>query len=87
MLLHNLNKVVKTGEDFHKQLIEGIPQEFEVLDGGITVNLKVSLRERNPPCTLHFSTTATRKGVEGMSKGDLIVYISRVCKDPCEENN
>jgi hypothetical protein len=24
-LLHNLNKVVKTGEDFHKELIENIP--------------------------------------------------------------
>ena len=24
-LLHNLNKVVKTGEDFHKELIEGLP--------------------------------------------------------------
>ena len=24
-LLHNLNKVVKTGEDFHKELIDNIP--------------------------------------------------------------
>ena len=24
-LLHNLNKVVKTGEDFHKELIENVP--------------------------------------------------------------
>jgi hypothetical protein len=24
-LLHNLNKVVKTGEDYHKQLDEGMP--------------------------------------------------------------
>jgi hypothetical protein len=24
-LLHNLNKVVKTGEDFHKELVENVP--------------------------------------------------------------
>jgi|LauGreDrversion4_2_1035121.scaffolds.fasta_scaffold147011_1 uncharacterized protein (UPF0128 family) len=53
-LLHNLNKVVKTGEDFHKELIENVPLDLEVLDSGITVNLKVILRDRNAPCTLHF---------------------------------
>jgi len=41
-LLHNLNKVVKTqGEDFHRELIESMPVELEVFDGGLTVNLKI----------------------------------------------
>jgi hypothetical protein len=55
-LLHNLNKVVKTqGEDFHTELVEGIQSEFEVFDGGLTVNLKISLRDKNPPCIITFS--------------------------------
>jgi hypothetical protein len=89
-LLHNLNKVVKTGEDFHKELIENIPQEFEVFDGGITVNLKVNLKDRNPPCTLNFSYMeqskfANSKGfVETKPLGDLFVYVSKTCKDPSE---
>jgi hypothetical protein len=54
-LLHNLNKVVKTGEDFHKELLEHAPIDLDVVDGGITVNLKISLRDRNPPCIIHFN--------------------------------
>jgi hypothetical protein len=56
-LLHNLNKVIKTtGEDFHRQIYEGLPTECEVMDGGsITQNLKVTLKDMNPPCILHFS--------------------------------
>jgi hypothetical protein len=54
-LLHNLNKVVQIGEDYHTVLYENTPQEIDVLDGGgITNNLKVDLKGRNPPCILHF---------------------------------
>ncbi|TNV87354.1 hypothetical protein FGO68_gene3246 [Halteria grandinella] len=97
-LLHNLNKVVKTGEDYHKLLEEHLPLNIEVLDGGITVNLKVDLRSRNPPCTIHFNyhaffkkqTTLNESANRTNSKsfeGDLFVYVSKVCKDPSEENN
>jgi hypothetical protein len=54
-LLHNLNKVVKTGEDYHKRIDEFTPSNIEVLDGGITVNLKIDLRGKNPPCVIHFN--------------------------------
>lgn len=61
-LLHNLNKVVKTqGEDFHRELQEQVPVELEVFDGGLTVNLKISLRERNPPCTVSFEYLKQRE--------------------------
>lgn len=99
-LLHNLNKVVKTGEDYHKHLEEHRPLHVEVLDGGITVNLKIDLRGRNPPCTIHFNYNAFLKKQTTLTldaankttvkvgfEGDLFVYVSKICKDPSEENN
>lgn len=89
-LLHNLNKVVKTGEDFHKELIENIPLDLEVFDSGITVNLKIVLRDRNPPCTLHFMYFNDQKsstGFDSKPPGDLFVYVSKTTKDPNEQNN
>ena len=87
-LLHNLNKVVKTtGEDFHKVLYEGSSQEIEVFDGGLTVNLKVYIRDRNPPCTIHFNYLNKQKKIEQSQGGDLTVFISKIYKDPNSENN
>jgi hypothetical protein len=89
-LLHNLTKVLKTGDDFHKELMENVPQDIEVFDGDVKVNLKVSLRERNPPCTLAFNYLQVTKRTPGEpkdKKGDLTVYVSRTCKDPNESSN
>ncbi len=86
-LLHNLNKVVKTGEDFHKELIENVPQDLEVFDSGITINLKVNLRDKNPPCTLHFVYFNEQKSLKALDlkpPGDLFVYVSKTTKDPNE---
>jgi len=91
-LLHNLNKVVQIGEDYLTQLHENTPLDVEVLDGGgITNNIKVELKGRNPPCTLHFSYLLSNqrgnKGLLSEGKGDLSVFISTACKDPSEANN
>jgi hypothetical protein len=65
-----------------------VPVELEVFDGGLTVNLKISLRGRNPPCTVNFEYMKQREtNSTGLKKGDLFVYVSRTCKDPTEENN
>jgi hypothetical protein len=65
-----------------------MPVDLEVFDGGLTVNLKISLKERNPPCTVKFEYIKKREiNSNGLQKGDLFVYVSRVQKDPNEENN
>lgn len=76
-LLFNLNKVVKTGDEFHRQLYENTSYDIEVFEG-IVVNLKINLKEKLPPGTITFTYNSTK---------DLIVYQSRVCKEPHEDNN
>ena len=50
------------------------------------MNLKVNIKDRNPPCILHFHYLGKTKN-DSTNKGDLFVYVSKICKDPNEENN
>ena len=47
-LLFNLNKVFKTGDEYHKLLFEATSYDIEVFEG-IIVNLKINLKEKTPP--------------------------------------
>lgn len=76
-LLFNLNKVMNNGEETHKQISEHQTLEIDIFEG-ITFSMKVYLHDRNPPGQLSFNYMGTR---------DLLVYISRTCKQPSEENN
>lgn len=42
------------------------------------MNIKINLKDKRPPGTVFFHYAGLK---------DLIVYISRSCKEPCEENN
>lgn len=75
--MFSLNKVIKTGDESHKQLYEGQPYDLEVFEG-VTLNLKISLKDKTPPGNIQFTY---------LSHKDLIVYLSRTNKEPSEENN
>lgn len=76
-ILLSLNKVVASQEQKHVVLYEGSPLEFELFDN-ITQNVKVKLKEKLPPCVLHFAYRDNR---------DLNVYISKIHKEPDEKLN
>jgi hypothetical protein len=76
-LLFNINKVVSNGENSHLLLHDNQSVEVEVLDA-LAVNLKLRLRDKTPPLTL-LITYKSRK--------DLLIYSSRTCKEPSEDNN
>ena len=76
-LLFNLNKVMSSGDEMHQVINENYPSEIEVFED-IVVNLKINLRDRNPPGTVTFTYIRGK---------DLHVYGSKTCKDPNDENN
>ena len=76
-LLYNLNKVMNAGDEMHQLINENQPVDIEVFEDMI-VNLKINLRDRNPPGTVTFTYSRGK---------DLLVYSSKICKDPNEENH
>eukprot|EP00347_Sterkiella_histriomuscorum_P022055 403331844 len=77
-LLFTLNKVIKNGEEQHKLINENHNTDIDIFEG-IIYNLKINLSDKNPPGVLHITYTNIQK--------DLLIYISRSCKEPNEDNN
>lgn len=61
-------------------LYDGTPYDLEVFDG-IIVNLKINLREKYPPGIIKFFYN------DQENKRDLKVYLSRVSKEPKENDH
>lgn len=66
-----------TEEEMHMNLQEHNPVEIDVFED-IVVNLKINLKDKTPPGSINFSYSRGK---------DLLVYVSKLCKDPNEENN
>lgn len=53
-LLFKLNKVINTGEDFHRSIVENHPIVLEVIEE-ISFNMKINLHDKQPPGILYFT--------------------------------
>ncbi len=65
-------------ESFHMILNDGVgPTEIEIFESS-PLNIKLRLKDKNPPCIIHFTYK---------SQKDLNVFISKNAKDPNDDNN
>ena len=74
ILSNKLNRVLLTEETMHKQLYEGLSDEFEIYENE-TMNFKLRIRDRPPPLIISIKYLDNHKR-------DLSVYLSQDIREP-----
>ena len=75
-IILSLSKVIPA-QDYHKYIEEGHPYDLEVF-AETDLNIKIPLKDRNPPCTIN---------IHYQGRKDLIVFVSKKDKEPAEGKN